>query len=174
MPARGKPHWQTGKKKLCLSGRGGKRPSFEIFQIPQLPSAPHQKMALCEAICPLAAVKEVSEFAFTQFIALTAGTSYRRDSLASPHSSLLMCTLTHTHSHSHRDTQEGNAASSMREPEQGKAAGRHASARPSTRAETQGMSSGMGLTHSWGGERLKVHKHIVAEEGRAFPIHPKC
>lgn len=58
------------------------------------------------------------------------------------------------------------------EPEPGKAAGRHPNVHPSTRAEAQGMSSGVGLTHSRGGVRFKVHKHIVGEEGRDFLFIP--
>lgn len=52
-PAQGKPRWQIGKKKWRLSGKGGKRPSSEIFQIPRLPSTPHRTRAWCETACPL-------------------------------------------------------------------------------------------------------------------------
>lgn len=164
--AQGKPHWRTGKKKLCQSGKGGKRPSSEIFQIHQLPSKLHQNLALCQAVCPLAALQEMTEFAFT--LALAAGTSYKCDCLAFPCSSLLTCVHTHeTH---------GRAMLPVArvKPGQGKAPGRHASAHPSTHTETQGMPSGVELTHRRGGVWFKACKHTVGEEGRAFPIHPEC
>lgn len=87
-----------------------------------------------------------------------------------------MCTHAHTHppTHTHTETRGRAMPVARVVPERDEAAGRHASVRPSTHAETQGMSSGVGLARSRGGVRFKAHKHVVGEEGRAFPIHPEC